>query len=282
MLKDVITIQCADFEAGICPRLGGNVVYLRYRGKNILRPLTEESQLAVNPYLQGAPILMPANRTHRGKFVFEGVEYTLPLNEPHNNAHLHGLVHRQKFTVLSEEVKRVRLEYLDEEGVTYPFAYRMTVEYALDEKGLLSTYLIENLSGQNMPLTFALHTTFMEPELFSVPISACQEKDKYQIPTGRYIALNGQEKSLPTGTESRGKEFSGYYKGNGQVARIGEYLYTVSENFDHWILYNGEGEQGFLCAEPQSGAVNGLNIEGRRRVLPPDGDIVFKTKIGIG
>ena len=102
MIKDIITVKSGDWSADICPRLGGNIIRLTYRGENVFRALEDEAELKINPYLWGAPILMPANRTKEAKFVFEGKEYRLPLNEPRFNCHLHGLVLYQEFESATE------------------------------------------------------------------------------------------------------------------------------------------------------------------------------------
>jgi len=145
--------------------------------------------------------------------------------------------------------------------------------------GLTAEYEIENISGSNMPLTFSLHTTFVEPEDFCVPIDMCQEKDFHHIPTGRYIDLTDEEREYAAGSPSRGKVISGYYRACGNIARVGDYIYEVSEKFDHWILFNGRGESGLLCVEPQSGKVNGLNMNDGHTVLAPCEKIIFTTKI---
>ena len=130
-----------------------------------------------------------------------------------------------------------------------------------------------------MPFTFALHASFVEPNVFSVPIFLCQQKDEHHIPTGRYVSLNNQEKRYVTGSKSKGLKVSGYYKSSGNTAKIGKYQYVVSDNFDHWILFNACGEGNLICIEPQSGAVNGLNIDGGFNVLKPGGNEVFFTMI---
>ena len=92
-IKDVISIKYGDWAALVCARLGGNVIVLQHKGQDVLVPLVDEAQLKVNPYLQGSPILFPANRTNFAKFTFEGKGYTLPLNEDWSQCHSHGFVH---------------------------------------------------------------------------------------------------------------------------------------------------------------------------------------------
>jgi aldose 1-epimerase len=246
---------------------------------DVLRPLVNEEDLKINPYLYGAPVLMPANRTYEGKFAFEGREYQLPLNEPHNNCNLHGSVLYEAFEVVRANEKEAVLRLVDHECRSYPFPFALTVTYSLSEHGLSADYEVKNIGEGNMPLTFCLHTTFVEPESFSVPIDACQEKDGHHIPTGRYVPLNEEEKRIAVSSPSKGLTISGYYRACGNAARIGDSKYTVSDNFDHWIFFNGRGESGLLCVEPQCGKVNGLNMEDGHRVLSPREKIKFETRI---
>lgn len=267
-----------NWHAEISARHGANVVKLQYNNKDIFVPLISDEQLNTNPYIQGCPILLPANRTYAGKFSFEDKEYNLLLNEPQNNAHLHGLVHTMAFNLVVHQQNKIILEYINK-GECYPFDFRLEVTYILKDDGFYQYYKIKNIGNRNMPFTFALHTTFVEPECFSVPISCCQEKDDHHIPTGRFVPLNSQEEKYASGSPSEDLVISGYYKSNGNTAQIGCFKYTVSDNFDYWILFNGKGESNLLCVEPQCGAVNGLNMKDGCVILESGKDIEFFTVI---
>ena len=127
MIKDTITLKYGEWQANICPRLGGNIIGLTYCGEDILRPLVNEDDLKINPYLWGAPILMSANRTKAGKFNFEGREYTLPLNEPAHGNNLHGSVLYQCFETVESDENHAVLRLVDRDRASYPFPYAMTV-----------------------------------------------------------------------------------------------------------------------------------------------------------
>lgn len=161
---------------------------------------------------------------------------------------------------------------------TTPFSFAITVHYRLEEKGLSSVYHIQNTGKTPMPLTFGLHTTFQEPEQFRVPLASCQEKDARHIPTGRYVPLSPRETAYTQGSPSRGIPISGYYRAGGNVAQIGGFTYEVT-GFDHWVLYNGGGQSGFLCVEPQLGAVDGLNRQSGCPVIYPGSHLSLKTRL---
>ena len=144
-------------------------------------------------------------------------EYKLPLNEPATGAHLHGLVHRQPFTVKYCGESEIKLNY-ENKGDIYPFPFLLKVNYLIKNGVFRQEYTVINTGKSEMPFTFALHTTFIEPNSFSVPIDLCQEKDVFHIPTGKYVPLNRQEQGYVSGGPSKGLVISGYYRACGHTA----------------------------------------------------------------
>ena len=277
-MNDVIILKSGKWQAGVCPRLGGNLISLSYDGKNVLRPLVDESQIDINPYLQGAPILLPANRTYQGKFSFEGENYQLPVNEPRTDSHLHGLVHRQPFSVVSQSDKSITMSFVNTNGLVYPFDFEIIATYTIDDEGLSQEFTVKNIGKKNMPYTFCLHTTFMQPEhQFTFPLKQKQEAIN-DIPTGRYIELNEVERRFVTGSPAKDVTACGYYSAAGHTVTVDEFVYTVSENFDHWITWNAHGKEDYICLEPQAGKVNGLNIPDGYKVLAPNETVTYSMR----
>ena len=132
-----------------------------------------------------------------------------------------------------------------------------------------------------MPLSFGLHTNFEVPDSFSVPLGKKWVKDQNNIPTGELIDLNETEKTFCTGSPAKGFPISGFFTSAGNTAVIDGISYTVSDNFDQWILYNNDGNKGFLSIEPQCGAVNCLNSGVGLKRLAPGASETFTTWIHI-
>ena len=130
-----------------------------------------------------------------------------------------------------------------------------------------------------MPVTFALHTTFEEPKWFRVPLAACQERDARNLPTGRFVPLSAQELAYTTGSPSRGRVISGYYRSAGDTAQIGPHFRYQAFGFDHWILFNGGGTSGLLCVEPQLGAVNALNDPENCPIISGKSSLNLQTRL---
>ncbi|MBE6641702.1 MAG: aldose 1-epimerase [Ruminococcaceae bacterium] len=278
MLSDAMVIKSGDWEARILPEIGANPVKLTYKGEDVLRPLADMDALKINPFLWGSPILIPANRTDGGKFTFEGKEYTLPLNEARLNNNLHGRMYELDFK--TERVDDTTLvSTYENKGEAYPFPFTIKVTATVDDGGFSRKFEITNTGSGNMPLTFALHTTFVENGEVMVPLGRAHRRNERHIPL-YYGDLNEMEQSICNGVSPRGLVISGYFTSAHNVAHIGPYSLTVSENFDHWIMYNNDGYQGYICVEPQAGRSNGLN-DGGYICLAPGKTEVFTTRIAL-
>ncbi len=273
------TIRFEDWQADVCPRLGANVIALKKSGKDVLRPLTDEKQLDIDPYLQGAPLLFPANRTRDGRFFWQGKVYQMPVNEEISGGNLHGFLHFQVFTVDKVSENTITMSYRHTANDYFPFSFTFTVTYRLDKDGFTAEYTVKNTDKTAFPFTFATHTTFVEPDRFTAPVESRQERDQRLLPTGRYVPLTEAEQLYTSGAVSKDNPIVGYYKLSGHTAVVGDYTYTFSENFDHCILYNGKGVSGFLCVEPQSGAVDGLNIANGHKVIEKGDTVTFTQNI---
>lgn len=274
-----IKLVNGKWYAEVSPEHGANLTTLMYDGQAVLRQRPANEEEMDDPYVYGAPLLLPSNRTVQGSFTFEGKTYHLPINEGRSGCQLHGVIHNQPFKVVNTSDNSVIMEFVND-GELYPFKFKISVQYEIDYDGVWSRYTIENLDDKNMPYTFGLHTTFQDPDYFSLPLSEIQESGEYGVPTGRFLPLNEVAKQYQEGMDPRGKSVSGFYKSGGHTARIGKNIqYEVSEQFDYWILYNAFGKKDFLCVEPQAGGVNGLNIPNEHRILGPKQKEILWTRI---
>ncbi len=273
--ENEITLTAGQWQAKVLPGFGMNLISLRRNESPILREPADEQVLMENPYVYGVPLLLPANRTAGGRFEFEGKMYQIPINEPAFSNHIHGLLYNAPFEVLQQTGDSVTAAY-ENYGDRYPFPFVMIITDTLSEAGLHRRLELKNTGDTAMPFTLAFHTAFTEPAVFSVPLGKRAERDNNYIPTGKLEALSETEKEYLTEASSNGRAISGFYTAAGHRAMLDDTLFEVSENFDQWILFNGGGEQGFLCIEPQCGQVNGLNMPDGHHVLQP-GEIEIFT-----
>ena len=235
-----------------------NTVSLMYQGKPLLRRPSSAEAFHKSPVVYGSPLLLPPNRTEDAAFTFQGQRYMLPLNDPNYNNNLHGALYRSPFRILEQSAQSVTA-YFENRDEVFPFPFRLTVHFYLDETGYHQTFFVENTGSCDMPLTFGLHTNFQAPKRFRVPLQYKWETNARHLPTGKALALTELEQSYCTGADPQGYPISGFFPTAGHTAQLDSLLYTVSDNFNHWILWNGTGDRGFMSIEPQQGNVNCLN-----------------------
>jgi len=267
MPENSLHLASGHWSATIWPGFGANTVRLRYKEQDILRWPAHAGELREAPHLYGMPLLVPPNRVEDGAFAFDGRTYRLERNEPRHGNHIHGFMADAPFTVAHTSGKEAVLQY-ENRGERYPFAFRMTVAVSLDDRGFRQEIVIANTADSEMPVMLGVHTAFVEPATFAVPIGRRWETNDRHLPTGALLELTAREREYRLGCRTGGEAISGFYTAIGQQARIGDFSYCMSGNFTQWVLFNGGGNKGYLCVEPQSGPVNGLNS--------PDGYIRLK------
>lgn len=253
-----IILSGFGWEAEISPEFGMNTVSLTYQGNSLLRCPHSVEAFHKSPVVYGSPLLLPPNRTEDAAFTFRGQHYTMPMNDPKSHNNLHGALYRSPFRILEQSADHVTARF-ENRGEIFPFPFRLTVHFYLDETGYHQSFTVENTGSHDMPLTFGLHTNFRAPKVFRVPLLHKWETNDRHLPTGKKLELTELEQSYCTGADPQGYPISGFFPAAGHTAQLDDLLYTVSDNFNHWILWNGTGDRGFMSIEPQQGNVNCLN-----------------------
>lgn len=263
----MVRLRNGKWSAIVLPNFGMNVISVKYGRKEIMRCPRDMEELSERPRLFGIPILFPANRTADGTFSFEGKTHKnfFPINEPIRNNHVHGLMSVAPFEVLEQTENSITACHKNR-GERYPYPFDMTVTVTLTEQGLEHRLTIKAL--ERMPYTFGYHTTFAEPKTYTVPIGRLYVRNDRLHPTGEMMQI-----------ESLGEIFDSFFESVGNTAKLDEFLFKVSDNFDSWVLFNSDGKSGFICVEPQCGLVNGLNIPGGYRVLDAGQEETFTLQI---
>lgn len=277
-MMDKACLSCGGWKAEILPSFGMNAVCLSVDGREILRKPASFETLKNNPYTYGIPLLFPANRVKGGVFSYLGKNYALPLNEPARNNHIHGLMYNAPFTVVSKDGKSICAAF-ENKGDRYPFPFRMTITDTLSEAGYQRTLEIENTGEGAFPYTLAFHTAFLEPQILKAPVTERFLCDQNYIPLRKRISLSDKEKKYKDGISLKDLALSGFYASGGVKAYLDDICFSVSDNFDEWILFNAGGGQGFVCVEPQAGEVNGLNTEDGCIILQKGETHVFSLSI---
>lgn len=278
MMTGSITLKAGDWQAEVLPGRGANLIALSYAGRPVLRTPASLGELDAAPCLYGNPILFPANRTAGGRFSFGGRSYSLPINEAAHNNHLHGFFHSAPFKVLERSGRSLSCR-LQNDGELFPIPFTLTVHFKLDAAGLTQTLQLD--SDKPLPVMLGLHTAFIRPSYLRVPLGQRWQRDEHFLPTGELLPLDLREQKYLNGHNPTGEAFSGFYTSLGRTAQLGEFLFSVSEGFNQWVLFSGGAQSGFICVEPQTAPVNALNRPSTCPVLTPGLAGKYEVRFGI-
>ncbi|MDX2301631.1 MAG: aldose 1-epimerase [Microscillaceae bacterium] len=166
----------------------------------------EELKQTYKKTFKGSKLSPYPNRIREGKYTFEGIDYQLDINFPHENNSIHGFLDDQVFEVLEEAHSTMYASLLlshhyDGNINGYPFPYKIKVLYSFDIHNTLRVNtLIKNTGDRNMPLGHGWHPYFRTGN----PI------DSWEIqfaPTHQYLL---DEKMIPTGATAPFTEFQGF------------------------------------------------------------------------
>lgn len=272
-----VNLRRGLWTAQVTPGHGMNTLSLRYDGRPVLRsPKTMEEYLQL-PEGFGTPPLLPANRTRDGVFDFEGKRYSLPINDRFHT-HKHGYVHTSAFTVTALTEDSVE-GVLENHGEIYPFPFRFVSRAELRDDGLYQTYTLTNIGLGNMPVIFAVHAAFTEPKTCYIPVQQIWLADDRCLPTMEKAPLPAELEAYTNGSPRSDVPVGYCCPSEGNAVELDDMIYEVSNQFTQWIVWNGDGHQGFLCVEPQTAPSNVLCREGEALVLKSGESVRFTARI---
>lgn len=273
-------------EMTIVPRWGGRIIALRHLEKeaHLLRMPSSLAAYRENPILYGIPILFPPNRIADGTFTYQGRSYQFPINEPEKNNHIHGFVHDQPWQVTAartegaKAIVEVLYDSANDPEISrwFPHPFRLKMTYTLKGNTLWKEATVENRGTEAFPWGLGFHTTFLFPPtgLFSLSVEKRWKLNERNLPTGELEPLDGEPWREGLSLKDRplddaflatpGKE--GYNEAKlWDPERKIQVIYRCDENFKHWVVYNADSRQGFLCPEPYTWVTNAPNLD-----LPPE------------
>lgn len=288
-------LTAGGYRAYVCPELGGNCLRLTHlaTGAEILRtPVSQEAALK-SPYVYGTPFLFPPNRVLNGVYEFEGRRYELPLNGDNGRNHLHGVIARSEFEVISLSAEAdsacIEMQFTADEAhpyITFPHFFRVTLTLTLNETGLSHHIAIVNDGETNMPMGTGFHTTLNAPFL----PDGKEEDCVFTLGVGREWLLG--ELAVPTGETRETSAFQEALRGEGIVpcaqklsnlfVRTGPAVlldrasgraieYHTDSALTFWMIYNADSHHKFICPEAQ----NWINTAANRAEPPSETGFMY-------
>lgn len=183
---------------------------------------------------------------------------------------------RESFAVLRQHVEETHPAY-----ALFPHVFDMEIRYALSDNGLTQTVIIHNRGPDPLPLMLGFHTAFHVPfhhgsreEDYRIKVTIDQRWNvrERMMPDGTMAALDEKERMLrDEGVAPFSRKWSSYYTAEPQNGRNRmeltdskqniRLIYEVSSSYRNWTIWNGDAQSGFICAEPQTSAVNAANLQ---------------------
>ncbi len=313
--EPAVLAQNEALAVTLVPGWGGNLISMRDKRRDVelLRVPTSEDEYLAEPILYGTPVLFPPNRIADGTFVFQGTEYRFHINEPADHNHSHGLVFGERWELDAAECEgdgillRVRFDSAAHPAVLAQFPHRFGIElaYRLTDNVLMQETAITNRDDRAFPWGIGFHTTFRFPFRSGDDLANCTfalhadrqwELNERFLPTGRLFDIPFREEMrrgmslvnrplddvFVAAGEGDGDNEAVLYDGN-----IGlKIIYCCDRRFGHWVVYNDDARQGYLCPEPYTWVTNAPNLPLPEtvtglRVLQPGETAVVRTKLTI-
>lgn len=294
-----VRFAAGGYEALMVPGVGANVIELKdnARGLSLLRSPegVDMEAFKARPQIYGIPVLFPPNRIEDGTFTAGDRTYHFTVNEVARNNHIHGFLHRRPWKVsrmelVSEDVAEVEAVFsadaASEFYQEFPHEFEFRLLYRLSEKGLEQKVTITNQSGSPMPMGLGFHTAFRIPfhpgsreEDYRMFVSVGEKwaLNERVLPTGDFVELTEEEKEYrgkgvpPVGhviadqhftsrpLRVNNKDFNGAIIED--LSRGIKLVYECGSGYKHWMLWNMDGQKGFVCPEPQTWAINAPNLK---------------------
>jgi aldose 1-epimerase len=232
-IDTVLTLTSRRATAQISPADGARLASLVVDGHE----LTLTGSSTDHPLMWGSYPMVPyAGRIRRGRFTFQGREYTLPIGlEPHA---IHGTGYLAEWEVLEDGSQRHVFP------PAWPFGGHAIQRVVLTDDDI--TFQLEVHAEQPMPVSVGWHPWWVRPVEADFRARWMYEKDPEDIPTGRLLPPPpGPWDDIFTGME----EFPRLRFPNGLTV-------VVESDCDHWVLYDKPSHA--LCVEPQSGPADAL------------------------
>ncbi|AOC91293.1 Aldose 1-epimerase [Bacillus amyloliquefaciens] len=270
-------------ECIIVPEWGSNVISIRDKrtGMRLLREPETAEQFRETPMLYGIPVLFPPNRITDGTFRFDGRTYQFEINEEDKHNHIHGFLYNQhwKLAAAKEEGDELTVETeIDLSKIPrvhkqFPHDVIVRMTYTLKDNVFTQRALIINKGTEAFPWGLGYHSSFVFNEerarLFLTADRMWELNERF-VPTGRLLDVPDKE-AFRRGMSLKNKQFDDVFLSSGRNGGNNEaviyhpdeqisVLYEADMSFKHWVVFNGDGKQGFVSLEPYTSVTDAFNL----------------------
>ncbi len=165
----LLSLRTGRLAVDLAPSAGGSIARLAWDGRDVLRPMAEAEIASGKGNNASAYPLVPfSNRIAGGRLDFEGEKIHLERNWSGVNHPMHGDGWSHGWQVGHSDECSAEIAYTHEragERGGWPFRYRATQSYRVDDDRLKIRIAIENLEDRSVPAGIGLHPFFVrEPD----------------------------------------------------------------------------------------------------------------------
>jgi aldose 1-epimerase len=259
------------YRLNLAPELGGIVTEFtshdRDEPRRWMRVATPEA-LQRDAALASAcyPLVPFSNRIAGGEFTYEGRKIVLPRDTRVPPHAIHGHGWRGVWQVSDRLESAVTLNYEHAED-SWPWRYRATQSFELNDDGLRIEMTLTNLSETTMPSGLGLHPHF--PVTQGVRLKAAVAQAHLAGETLLPVAHSSDHAAI--GAMGRGDPllrgldlcFEGW-DGEAEILWPEEsrgLRLSASGGLRHLVVFTPPGKD-FFCVEPVSHCINAVNLEG--------------------
>jgi aldose 1-epimerase len=185
------------------------------------------------------PMIPWAGRVRKGRFMFKGGQYQLPINmAPHS---IHGTCFTRPWEANDDGTLGIEL------GSSWPFGGSAIQRFDLTKDRLICTIEVHN-DVRSMPASAGWHPWFRRPVSLSFAASQMYVRDDDYIPSGELITPpSGPWDDCFTGVLAPPK-----------LMWPGGPTLTLTSTCDHWVVYDQPSHA--ICVEPQTGPPDAFNL----------------------
>lgn len=203
----------------------------------------------------GNPILFPISSYL--------VDETYYYNDKAYQLKQHGFARNLAGKVVSthadENGASITLEMVDNEETLarYPFQFKLTMQYVLDETGLTVNATVHNRDNKVMPFYLGYHPYFYVADksklVLNIPSNTYQELVPNSMRLDQFDLEQAESNVIFDQLQSNVCELLDH-------ARNLKLTLTSDEVYQYIVLWALEGKS-FVCVEPWMAPVNGMNVE---------------------
>jgi aldose 1-epimerase len=249
-------------------------------------------------------VLIPwPNRLQDGSYEFDGLHHQLSLNEPKRRNAIHGLVRWVAWTATKRDPHRVVMEHVLHPQPGYPFSLRLSIEYALSNRGLRVQTRATNVGRITCPYGSGAHpyltlgTATIDRLMLRVPARTVLLSDKRGLPIGTQPVSGTAfdfQRSKQIGSTMLDHAFSDLERDKDGLARV-ELRDTehgrratlwVDDNYPYLMLFTGDHlpdvRRRSLAVEPMTCPPNAFRTGNALIRLEPGSSVASTWGIAAG